>query len=81
MCKLLATTFMLAAFVVLGPVSAHQDAASSLLRAVDGGRMLEEESSSGSTNGTVTNPLYEKCHWYSYLNPLSCCAKMVVICS
>ncbi|KAE9282773.1 hypothetical protein PF008_g27570 [Phytophthora fragariae] len=43
--------------------------------------MLEEESSSGSTNGTVTNPLYEKCHWYSYLNPLSCCAKMIVICS
>ncbi|KAE8971897.1 hypothetical protein PR003_g30461 [Phytophthora rubi] len=74
MCKLLATTVMLAAFVVLDPVSAHQDAASSLLRAVDGGRILEEESSSGSTSGTITNPLYEKCHWYSYFSPWSCCA-------
>ncbi|KAE8979546.1 hypothetical protein PR003_g24919 [Phytophthora rubi] len=74
MSKLLATTLMLAVVVVLDPVNAHQDVASPLLRAVDGGRVLEEESSSGSTNGTVTNPLYEKCHWYSYFDPWSCCA-------
>ncbi|KAE8880400.1 hypothetical protein PF005_g24504 [Phytophthora fragariae] len=79
MSKLLAITLMLAVVLALDPVSAHQDAASPLLRVVDGGRVLEEESSSASTNSTLTNPLYEAntsikgCHWYDYFLPWSCC--------
>ncbi|KAG7386710.1 hypothetical protein PHYPSEUDO_015390 [Phytophthora pseudosyringae] len=68
------------AVLVLDPASALLAAPSTqLLRAVAAGRQLEAESASTSTDGTLSNPLYEAntkikgCHWYDYFTPWSCC--------